>query len=330
MTHSLSTLSSDPLDWPIYVNFQKGYRVGYPRELIIRELSTADVEFDLPGTSYQAIIHMAVIQDSTVSSLEKWVRENYSYKVSIGESHIENLRKLTIQNLPAVEFFSKSKICFEECTSESFRHHLVVKKDIILISFSCEKCPSNIESIWHQMVGSFQPISNNYIQPFTGTESQAYSNIALMYPKEWFYKPITPEFFMISSFNTEGFFTGSYKGGISIDVARCNLTFAECIKDIGIKGTDLLDQDLIQSLGGVVETIDTPTMKGIIYGQMDPIKYQARSTLHTIIMVNKQNGTTVILNASLSLFGGHFELIKRIDSYYYPTLKMIAQNLQIL
>lgn len=335
-------LTSQPTDWPTFVNLQAGYTLKYPRELIIREMHpesgyipfvTNDVAFEMRTSTPQIGIVTSVIKDADVSSLTDWVKE-HSGKTSSEDRYfetVENLRQTSINGSKAVTFIERSKFCFEGPCSETLTRWLIVNKDNSLLGLSCNSCPKAVDSIWNEMANSLAIFtSNNPSMVISGASKFTHAGISVEYPNGWFYKIASDQHFILSSFNTEGFYTGSYLGGIEIYVERCRSSISECLASKGIRGSSLSDQSVIDFLGGIAEKIDTPTMEGIIYGKMDPEAYRNRSSPDFVILTNKTNGKPVWLHTALSLYGGSFELNKRIVEYYYPALKKIVQSIEIL
>lgn len=236
-----------------------------------------------------------------------------------------------MDGVPGEEFFIKVNNCYDgECHISITRGFAIVKGTALII-LSCQTCPKNVDLIWKEMISSFEQITQGgQMTVSREIESVSHAGIHVEYPNGWFFKPLSTQHFTISSFNTDQNYTGNYKGGLTIYIARCRSTLEECIPSVGLRGTDLLDQNLVDSLGGVVESVDSQTMKGVIYGQMDPIKYQLRSNPHNAFLVSKKDGTPISLHTELSLYADSFELTNRTDSYYYPVLKMIVKSMRML
>lgn len=336
-------LTSKPSDWPTFVNLQAGYTLKYPRELSIREMHSAggyipfvtnDVAFEMRTSKPQISIVASVNKDTNVKTLSDWVRNHSGSKIRSEQRYfdtVENLKQSKVGGFDAVDFIEKSKFCFEGPCSETLTRWLIVNKNDSLLGLSCDSCPKAVDSIWNEMANSLVIFtSNNPSMVISGTSKFTHAGISVEYPNGWFYKIASNQEFILSSFNTEGFYTGSYLGGIEIYVERCRSPISECLASKGIRGSSLSDQSVIDFFGGIAEKIDTPTMEGIIYGKMDPETYNSGSNPYFAIINNRNTGKPVHLFTQLSLYRGSFELKKRNAEYYYPALKKIVQSIEIL
>lgn len=336
-------LVSNHTDWPTFVNLQAGYTLKYPRELLIREMHssggyipfvTNDVAFELRASKPMVGIVASVNKDANVQSLTDWIKNHSGKKVRSEERYfetVENLRKSKVGSYDAVDFIERSKFCFEGPCSETLTRWLVVNKDNSLLGLSCSSCPKGVELIWNEMANSLVIINNHSPAiAVSKTSKYSYAGISINYPSDWFIEP-KENYFSLSSFNKEGFSTGSYLYGIEVSMGKCGYaSLLDCMRNKLFQGTNKTEQELADAFGGVVEKIDTLLIEGYIYGQMKPETYRERSTPLAAFLISKKNKQTVWMFTELSLYMGSFELNKRLVDYYYPAIKEVVNSVEVL
>lgn len=330
-------LTSNPIDWPTYVNLQVGYALKYPRELLIREIFPEagyipfvdnDVAFEIKASKPEISILVSVIKDTNIQSLVDWVKRHSGSKVSSEERYfkaIKNLKQSKLGNSDAIEFIESKKLCLESCV-ETLTRRLIIKKEHSLIGFSCSSCPKNVDFIWKEMANSLVTINNNNPTiSVSKTTKYTHADISISYPSGWFVED-KELYFILSSFNKKG----SYLYGIEIFIERCGYnSILDCMRSQLFHGANMTKQEVIDVFGGIVEKIDTPLIEGYIFGQMKPEIYKKRNEPMSAFLISKKNSKVVSMSIYLSLYGGSFELKKRIVDYYYPAIKNIILSLEI-
>ena len=330
-------LNADSSTWPDFVNLKKEYVIKYPRELSLRQNTYAyssefypDVSFNLTDNAYDMKIYAIVIKDENPNSLSDWVNK-HSNTLSYGGDYfekIESINQSMVGGLNAVNFIENKQWCFEGSCSKTQNYWVIVNKKNSILGLSCTSCPKNLNSIFDNMVNSFDTINGIANASSEDLNKYEFKSIKINYPKNWFIRD-EGSALSLRSYDYKTFYSGTYDYGFDLRIGDCEYSsILECMQNQISGGKNKTQEELINEVGGLIEEINIPSLEGYICGKMDADSYNKRSNVFTAYIKSKDTQQIIWVWGDKSLYLGDFNINKRIADYYYPYFKLIITNIE--